>query len=76
MKSKSMENRYSYLVGYDPKDDIYIARCVEMPSMIAHGDSHENAIIEVKKAVKSAIKWMKEEDEEIPIPLGFEKLLS
>ena len=66
-------NIYSYLVEYDQDDKIHIARCAELPSLSAHGDTSEAALKEIKKVVLSTLKWMEEEKEEIPEPLSLHK---
>jgi predicted HicB family RNase H-like nuclease len=63
-------DHYTYRMEWSKEDDTHIARCLEFPSLAAHGDTSEKALTEIKKAVKASIKWMKEEKEEIPEPLG------
>jgi predicted HicB family RNase H-like nuclease len=70
---KEYANKYSYNVEYDQDDKIYIARCAELPSLAAHGDTQESAFKEIKKAIISALKWMQEDKEEIPEPFCLHK---
>ncbi len=61
---------YDYNISYDAEEKIYIARCIEMPSITAHGKNQVIALQEVQKAVAGALEWMQEEKEEIPTPLS------
>jgi predicted RNase H-like HicB family nuclease len=35
---------YTYVVWWSPEDDLFLARCVEVPGAISHGDTPEEAI--------------------------------
>ena len=52
---------------------MHIARCLEFPSLVAHGSTVEGALKEIEKVVEEAIVWMQEENEEIPQPFGLKK---
>jgi len=52
---------------------LHIARCLEFPSLVAHGSTVEGALKEIEKVVEEAIVWMQEENEEIPQPFGLKK---
>ena len=43
--------KYSYIVKYSPEDEAYLAKCIEL-GIMAHGDSQEDAIREIKEAVR------------------------
>jgi predicted RNase H-like HicB family nuclease len=49
---------------------VLVARCLEFPSIAAHGSSEGIALKEIKKAITASIKWMEEENEPIPEPLN------
>jgi predicted HicB family RNase H-like nuclease len=66
-------NIYSYSVEYDQDDKIHISRCAELPTLSAHGKTQEEAFKEIKKVVIATLKWMSEENEEIPEPFGLHK---
>ena len=59
---------YSYVVEYSLEDEAYLAHCVEL-SITAHGDTHEEAIKEIKEATRVHLLMLEEDDEEIPEPL-------
>ena len=58
---------YSYLVKYSSEDEAYVARCVEL-GIMAHGDSQEEAIKEIKEAARVHLLMLEEDGEEIPQP--------
>ena len=53
---------------------MHIARCLEFPSLAAHGNTIEGALKEIEKVVEEAVAWMQEENEEIPEPLWVKKV--
>lgn len=71
MKGKA--DKYTYRVEWSEEDGSHIARCLEFPSLAAHGETVEKAVKEIEVAVSEAIKWMEEEHEPIPEPLGLKK---
>lgn len=58
---------YSYIVKYSPEDEAYLAKCIEL-GIMAHGDSQEEAIKEIKEAVKVHLLMLLEDNDEIPEP--------
>ena len=65
--------KYTYRVEWSREDDVFLARCLELPSISAHGTTPEIALEEIIKAVRESLRWMTEEREEIPEPLGLKK---
>lgn len=72
-KINEFANIYSYSVEYDQEVKIHIARCAELPSLAAHGDTQEAAFKEIKKEVLTTLKWMSEDGEDIPEPFGLHR---
>ena len=62
--------KYSYNIEYDQEENIYIGRCAELPSLMAHSDIQETALKEIKTAALGALKWMKKEGGTIPEPFS------
>ncbi len=58
---------YSYIVKYSLEDEAYVAKCIEL-GIMAHGDSQEEAIKEIKEATKVHLLMLLEDGEEIPQP--------
>ena len=66
-------NKYSFRLEWSEEDTVHIARCLEFPSLLAHGKTPEAAIKEIRSVVSESIRWMKEKGEEIPEPLSLRK---
>lgn len=62
--------QYLYSVGWSEKDDAFVARVAEFPSLAAHGDTQEEAMSEIKSVVEFVLNDLKESGEEIPEPFG------
>jgi len=73
MEIKKLIEKYTYRVEWSEEDNLHIARCLEFPSLAAHGRTVGAALREIEKVVEESIKWMKEENEEIPEPFGLKK---
>ena len=58
---------YSYSVSYSLEDEAYIAECMELEIM-AHGDTQEEAIAEIKEATRVHLLMLEEDNDEIPQP--------
>jgi predicted HicB family RNase H-like nuclease len=69
MEKKAVD-KYTFCVEWSEKDKSHVSRCLEFPSVMAHGKSPEAALKEIRTAVFQAIQWMEEEGETIPEPLG------
>lgn len=65
--------KYTFHVEWSKEDGVYIAYCLEIPSVKAHGKTSEKALREAQSVVSDAITWMKKEGEEIPEPLSLRK---
>ncbi len=63
-------DKYTYRIQWSEEDSCHIARCLEFPSLAAHGETAEQALKEIEFAVAESIEWMEENGEEIPEPLG------
>ncbi|MBF0360840.1 MAG: toxin-antitoxin system HicB family antitoxin [Oligoflexia bacterium] len=70
---KKYTERYAYQIEYSEEDKVYIARCAELPDVLAHGKSDTDAIKEIKLAVEGVLKWMKEDKEALPEPFCYHK---
>ncbi len=73
MKASDFVDKYTYRVHWSEEDGVHIARCLEFPMLLAHGNSMENAINEIKIVVLETIKWLVEDGKEIPEPFGLKK---
>ena len=69
----SLADKYTYKVEWSEEDQYFIGRCIEFSSLGSHGRTKEKALQEISKVVAETIKWLKEENEEIPVPLSMKQ---
>lgn len=62
---------YSYSVSYSSEDETYIAECLEL-GIMAHGETQEQAIAEIKEATRVHLIMLEEDGEEIPKPINLQ----
>lgn len=65
--------KYTYRVEWSAEDEAHIARALEFPSLIAHGDTTEQALSNIEQAVSETVKWMREVKETVPEPFGLKR---
>lgn len=70
---KSNVSKYTYRIAWSEEDGCHVARCLEFPSLSAHGDTVEAALHEIEFVVEETIEWLEEEKEPVPEPLGMKK---
>jgi predicted RNase H-like HicB family nuclease len=58
---------YSYLVKFSSEDEAYLAQCIEL-GITAHGENQEEAIQEIKEAVRIYLLMLLEDKNHIPEP--------
>ena len=73
MKAEDLIEKYTYLIEYSADDDCYLARCAELPSLKAHGNSQIKALKEIKNAALIALEWIKDEKKDLPEPFSLRK---
>jgi predicted HicB family RNase H-like nuclease len=67
---KELPKSFNYNISFDSEDKIYIAKCAELPDLMAHGKTQVEALNEILKVVVSTLKWLKEEGSELPKPFS------
>jgi len=70
---KNNFEKYTYRIEWSEEDRVHVARCLEFPSLAAHGDTAEEALREIEFVVKASIDWLTEEGAPVPDPLGVKK---
>ena len=65
--------KYTYRIEWSEEDNVYIAKCLEMPGLMAHGETNEIAFKEIKFVVEESVKWLIEDNKDVPEPLGLKK---
>ena len=63
-------NKYEIIIYWDEQDQIYIAEVPELPGCMAHGDSEEKALMNIKEAIRLWIDTAKECGDTVPEPKG------
>ena len=63
-------DRYEIIIYYSDEDKAFIAEAPELPGCVAHGDSHETALTNIKDAMELWIKTATEFNDPIPEPKG------
>jgi predicted RNase H-like HicB family nuclease len=63
-------DQYLYSVGWSEKDEAFVSRVAEFPSLAAHGETLEAALREIKEVVSFVISDLSENSEPIPEPFG------
>lgn len=61
--------RYACIVQWSDEDNVFIASIPELPSVLAHGSTHEEAVREVMIAAALAVKVLTEDGHPVPRPL-------
>ncbi len=62
--------KYETIIYWSEEDQVYIAEVPELPGCMAHGDSYELALSNVKEAVQLWIDTASEFGDPIPEPKG------
>jgi predicted RNase H-like HicB family nuclease len=63
-------DKYEIIIYWSNEDKVFIAEAPELPGCIAHGDTHEVALINIKTAMELWMETAKEFDDPIPVPKG------
>ncbi len=63
-------DRYTYREEWSEEDGAYVARCLEFPSLAAHGPTPEASLAELRAVVAVVVDDLTAEGAEIPEPLG------
>ncbi len=63
-------DRYTYRIGWSREDEAHIGRCLEFPSLAAHGDTPLSAFEEIRQVVASVLDDLTESGEPVPEPYG------
>lgn len=65
-----MNLKYEIILYWSGEDRVFVAEVPELPGCMAHGDTHETALTNVKQATELWIKTAKEFGDPIPEPKG------
>lgn len=72
MKNKinTFVNKYCYIAEWSEKDGVYVAKALEVPSILAHASTAEEAIKQVKIPLVLALKSLLNDGQELPGPIS------
>ncbi len=65
-----MMNKYEIIIYWSDEDQSYIADVPELPGCIAHGDTYESALTNIKRAMDLWVETAREFNDPIPAPIG------
>lgn len=63
-------DKYEIIIYWSEEDQAFIAEVPELSGCVAHGDSHDAALANIKEAMELWIKTAKEFNDPIPKPKG------
>lgn len=63
-------DKYEIIIFWSDDDQAFVADVPELPGCMAHGDSPESALANIRQATKLWIKTAKEFGDPIPEPKG------
>jgi predicted RNase H-like HicB family nuclease len=72
MNEQSEPIRYSMIIEWDPRDDIFVVTVPELNGCRTHGRSYEEAIQQGQDAIESWIDAMRHWGDEIPPPRTYD----
>jgi len=65
-----MAEKYTYRVEWSQEDEAHVARCLEFPSLAAHGATVGDALSGIVDVVAESVTWLAEENSPVPKPFG------
>jgi predicted RNase H-like HicB family nuclease len=63
-------DKYEIIIYWSDEDQAFIAEVPELPGCMAHGDTHESALAEVREAMDLWTKTAREFGDPVPPPRG------
>ena len=63
-----MELRYEVVIRWDDEDACFIARAPELPGCMAHGDTYDEALHNIRGAMDAWLDVARELGRPIPLP--------
>ena len=71
MSQQDTYGRYSVILEWDPRDDVYIATVPELPGCQTHGTTLEEAVKHIQEVIELWIDAAREWGDVIPPPRYF-----
>jgi predicted HicB family RNase H-like nuclease len=67
-RKEGLINEYTYTVTWEPDDEVFVATVLELPSLAAHGASHEAALAEIRAVVSAVVDDLESSKAPVPEP--------
>src|SRR4051794_8607800 len=67
-QAREVARRYGYVVRYDPDDEAYAARVIELPLVVGFGDTGDEATREAQLLAVTTVAYAIEQGQEPPAP--------
>lgn len=71
-----MTPRYEIIIYWSDEDRVFVAEVPELPGCLAHGETEEESLREVKKAIQLWLDTAREFGDPIPKPKGRRLMLA
>ena len=71
-----MISKYEIILYWSDEDSVFVAEVPELPGCMAHGETHESALANVKDATELWIETASEFGRPIPEPKGRRLMLA
>ncbi len=68
--------RYEIILYWSNQDDVFIAEAPELPGCMAHGDTQQEALSNIKAAMRLWIDTARERGRSVPEPKGERLMLA
>ncbi len=65
-----MNYRYEIIIHWSDEDNIFVAEVPELPGCMAHGKDYDDALHNIKEAIRLWIDTAKQYGDSIPQPKG------
>ena len=63
-------HKYEIIIYWSGEDRVFVAEVPELPGCMAHGDTHESALLNVKQAIQLWVDTAREFGDPVPEPKG------
>lgn len=63
-------HKYEIIIWWSDEDKIFVAEAPELPGCMAHGDTQEEALVQINEAMQFWLETAKELGRSIPQPQG------
>ncbi len=63
-------DKYEIIIYWSEEDQVFISEVPELPGCMAHGETHETALTNIRSAVNLWIQTAKEFNDPVPEPKG------